>query len=91
MEAAMKALREDLKHPFHDAPRRSATLALAAADAVMFSDQAVERIAQALYSEWYGAFPESERPKWSNLSEDLKDEWRVSARAVIAALKGNEG
>lgn len=50
MEAAMKALREDLEHPYHDAPRRAATLALAAADAVMFSDEAVELAENAFLS-----------------------------------------
>jgi hypothetical protein len=49
MEAAMKALREDLKHPFHDAPRRAATLALAAADAVMFHEATEAKIAELLY------------------------------------------
>jgi len=50
MEAAMKALREDLDHKFHDAPRRAATLALAAADAVMFGDENEAWVAQIVAS-----------------------------------------
>jgi len=79
-------------------PQRDAWLAdfskaLAAADAVMFDDAAVERIAFALYKDdWWGqptAWPEPPFADDATL-EDYKADYLKTARTVIAALKGDE-
>lgn len=59
-------------------------VALAAADAVMFSDEAIERAAEEL---WDGTDPDVQ---WDHISEYLKERTRIRARAVVAALKGEQ-
>ena len=56
-----------------------AKAALAAADEVMFSDEAIERAARKLY--------EGEGGRWATCPDDLRNEWKDSVRATIAALK----
>lgn len=54
--------------------------ALNAADAVMFSDEAVERAAQSLGNLY---------EPWEASSSQMRETWRSDVRAVIAALKGD--
>ena len=67
--------------------------ALAAADAVMFGDEAVERVAFELYKDdWWGqptAWPEPPFADGATL-EDYKADYLKTARAVLAALKGDD-
>lgn len=58
--------------------------AIAAADALMFSDEAIERAAEEL---WDGAAPDVQ---WDHITEYLKERTRIRARAVVAALKGEQ-
>ena len=62
-----------------------ARAALAAADAVMFSQQAVERAAKAAYE---STMEDGDTP-WEHFGgSSYLDYYRAHARAVIAALKG---
>jgi hypothetical protein len=70
----------DLDSDEHESNARAA---LEAADAVMFSDEAIERAAKAVHD--LGAYAHS----WDERAEDLKELYREDARAVIAALKGD--
>ena len=89
LEAAAKAMRFRLEgvprnHGWASASEREqftddAAKALAAADAEMFSDEAVERAARALNN----AFPLN----WEKLPEWVREDERKTVRAVIAALK----
>ena len=63
-----------------------ADLALAAADAVMFSDEAIERAAKALALPLYGC-PEE---YWDDLGEREKGHLKGYAHMVVAALKGDQ-
>lgn len=60
--------------------------ALAAADAVMFSDEAVERAAEALYM----TGPAAKEKHWEDIGRQRQDYFKRRARAVIAALKGDD-
>ncbi|UOD80333.1 hypothetical protein [Paenarthrobacter ureafaciens] len=51
---------------------------------VVFSDEAIERAAEEL---WDGADPDVQ---WDHISDYLKERTRVRARAVVAALKGEQ-
>jgi len=57
---------------------------LAAADAVMFSDEAVERAAISLC---VASYPMTEG-FWADVDGEYKEKCRTQVRAVIAALKG---
>ena len=58
-----------------------ATVAIAAWEARVFSDEAIERAAKALNAEHSAA--------WEILPDWVKDDWRKQARVVVAALKGD--
>jgi len=60
--------------------------ALAAADAVMFSDEAVERAAKVIYQA--AAKFAYENASWDEVDPEAKEVWIQDARNVIAALKG---
>jgi hypothetical protein len=60
--------------------------ALNAADAVMFSEDAVERAAIALGVKQYPMIESF----WDDVDAGFRDKCRDQARAVIAALKGDE-
>ena len=59
--------------------------ALAAADAVMFSEEAIERAAKTLMVRLGKPF--SIDP-WDETTEAARDEWKNDIRAVVAALRG---
>ena len=82
VEAAAKVIaeRENAGWPVLTSDRDTAVQALAAADAVMFSDEAVERAARAIHALGTGT-------KWEDRHEDIKALYREDARTVIAALK----
>jgi len=63
-----------------------ATKALAAADAVMFSDEAVERAAKVIYQA--AAKFAYENESWDKVDPEAKEVWIQDARNVIEALKG---
>jgi hypothetical protein len=85
VEAAHKAWREQAKQPgtIFEYNLRAA-LEAADADTVVFSDAAVERAARTIYGF-------SEYKPWDKRGDDLHRIYREQARAVIAALKGDEG
>ena len=56
----------------------------AAADAVMFSEEAIERAAQALAASLTSF-------KWEDIGPRTRDMYRAKARAVVAALRGETG
>jgi len=58
-------------------------VALDAADAVMFSDEAVDKAAKAMHD--LGAFAHP----WEERTEDLKGLYREDVRTIIAALQEN--
>lgn len=69
-----------------DNQENAMSAALAAADAVMFDDAAVERAAKAAYD----AQMEDGDTPWEGFGgSSYLDYWRDTARAVIAALKGD--
>lgn len=90
IEAAAKVINQRSVKPMDwDDPRMrsyrfnreyDAKLILAAADAVMFSDEAIERAAKALNAE--------HAPAWEILPDWVKEDWRKQVRTVVAALKG---
>lgn len=51
---------------------------------LVFSEEAIERAAEEL---WDGADPDVQ---WDHISEYLKERTRDRARAVVAALKGDQ-
>ena len=59
--------------------------ALAAADAVMFSDEAIERAAEALYMTSSG----SSEKHWDDIGRLRQEYFRSRVRAVVTALKGD--
>lgn len=80
VEAAAIALTEICA----EAPYRYAVTAIVAADAVMFSDAAVERVAKRLWTE------DADRDAdgfWDNMLSAERDYYRKMARAVVATLK----
>lgn len=86
IEAAAVTLCEQLWENAHERQKEyalgEAAVALAAADAVMFSDEAIERAARALNTE--------HAPAWEILPDWVKDSWREQVRTVVAALKGDQ-
>ncbi len=86
LEAAMKAVREDMDHPLHWAPRRIATRALTAADDVMFNEAAVMRVAEAIYQHIRG----DDWADWADMNPLWKNDAIIEARAVIAALREDQ-
>ncbi|MEV4991226.1 hypothetical protein [Pseudarthrobacter sp. LMD1-1-1.1] len=92
MLAAMEALRKDQHHPFRAAPRRAATLALAAADEVMFSDGAAELVSETLRQHREGALRcYIHDTGWCCEcgTHEILVPWREHAsRAVVKAMKG---
>ncbi|WP_157731828.1 hypothetical protein [Arthrobacter sp. YN] len=86
-EAAARAIAEQDRRrlsSFHQAQARDA---LAAADAVMFSDEAMERAAVALYNL---EFPCSLITDLSELLEWRREQLLHQASIVVAALKGEQ-
>jgi hypothetical protein len=74
-----------------DIDRTFARAVLTAADAVMFSDEAVERAAEALYNVRLNDVSARLVTKaWTDLDEEQRPFFRNDARAVIAALKGDD-
>lgn len=71
---------EECREGTKRALRREATAALSAADAVMFSDAAIERAARAVHD--LGAVP-----KWEERDEEIRELYREDVRAVVAALR----
>jgi predicted DCC family thiol-disulfide oxidoreductase YuxK len=61
-------------------PEDVARIALDAADAVMFSEEAIERAAEALAT--------ADGRIWSVLGPITKEQYRAFVRAVVAALRG---
>lgn len=59
-------------------------IALAAADAVMFSDEAIGRAAEA----WWNSTAQP-GTRWKELSGDLRYGCLVNVRAIATALKGD--
>lgn len=82
VEAAEDALRELWNEAEPATVEMETAAVLAAADAVMFSDEAVERAARARY--------EAEGGDWDAARAYDKAEWVFDVRAVIAALKGEQ-
>lgn len=68
-----------------NATKSTAEAALAAADAVMFSEEAVDRVAKALFE----ADRKFDTWHWEKLPAIHHLHWRKQAHAVIAALKGD--
>lgn len=66
--------------------RGAAEGVLAAADAVMFSDAAVERVARCIFLAAIDLAYEEDN--WETMGELSKEGWLNDARAVIAVLKG---
>ncbi|MDQ0100470.1 hypothetical protein J2T10_000089 [Paenarthrobacter nicotinovorans] len=81
VEAAAQALATKDRANLSFWHQEEATEALAAADAVMFSNEAIERAAKALNAE--------HAPAWEILPGWVKDDWRKQVRTVVAALKGD--
>ena len=88
IEAAAKALEGLLGYLQTSAVRydwtRTASEALAAADAVMFSDEVVDRLAEAIAE---GVQPLT---KWADLDPTAQDVYRQHVRAIIHVLKGDD-
>lgn len=80
VEAAAKAIDQIEIHTrgFRDV----ALAALAAADAVMFSDEAVERAARAEHAEDWGP------GAWDAQDPTVRENYVNGVRVIIAALKG---
>jgi hypothetical protein len=78
IQAAAKALATKDRTNFSSWHREEATEALSAADAVMFSDEAMERAAKALLDAFY-----------ADPTLEVDDEDRDIIRTVVAALKGD--
>jgi hypothetical protein len=74
---AAKAAANEVDHEDHD---DAVVVALAAADAVMFSEEAVESAAKEVHGE-YGEF-------WAAMTEEEREVRRNVVRCVIEALKG---
>ena len=90
VEAAVSAVQNETYGAEY--ARDLAEIALAAADAVMFSDEAVERAAEALYNvRLHDAHARLVTKTWAELDEEQKPFFRNDVRAVISALKGDEG
>lgn len=93
VEAAAKAVSDALGTVcgIHDTTSAEdhelANAALAASDAAIFSDEAVERAAIALGVKRY---PMTEGD-WEGVDAHFRGKCREEVRAVIAALKGDEG
>ena len=91
VEAALEAFRRERVWQEEETPIRAA---LAASDKVMFDEAAVERAAKAMFAE-----EQCDRRQkldvegnWkSRLDDRDRDEYRRMTRAVIAALKGDDG
>lgn len=81
VEAASRAFQHSLPYLTYDAATREA---LAAADAVMFDDAAVERAAKAMLAAG------NHLGGWDALPHFMQDNYLRDARAVIAALKGDD-
>lgn len=79
-EAAVSAVQNETYGAEYS--RDLACIALAAADAVMFSEASIERAAKAVHD--LGATALS----WDERDEELRELYREDARAVVAALKG---
>lgn len=99
IEAAAKVLATKDRTNLSSWHREEATDALAAADAVMFSDEGVERIKKALGDHMEGSLscydhiPSSGHYVWCCACGEhaITETWREHmARAVVAALKGDQ-
>ena len=90
IEAAAVTLCEQLWENAHERQKEDAleeaAEALAAADAVMFSDEAIERAAVAL---WNHDFPSSPIENVAELLKWTRGRRLEQARIVVAALKGD--
>ena len=90
IEAAAVTLCEQLWENAHERQKEyaleEAAEALAAADAVMFSDEAIERAAVAL---WNHDFPSSPIENVAELLKWTRGRRLEQARIVVAALKGD--
>ena len=69
-----------------DEHESNARAALAAADAMMFDDAAIERAAIALGVKQYPMI----EGFWADVDPDFQNKCREQARAVIAAIKGDD-
>lgn len=75
--------------------RLFASIALAAADEVMFSEEAIERVAEVLHildhGPWVsgGGITPYGTPWGTSREASRREEYRIKARAVVEALKGD--
>lgn len=88
LEAAVhgfhKAMEDPITEPSDWVPE--VRLALAASDAVMFSDEAVERAAKTIHDKGTFSFSRT----WEERGEELKELYREDVRTIIAALKEDQ-
>jgi hypothetical protein len=89
IEAAAQALATKDRANLSSWHQEEATEALAAADAVMFSDEAIERAAVALNERFRADDKNEFYSIWEDLGEDQRNHWKADVRAVVAALKGD--